>query len=287
MTWCAVAVNSSLMLPFLFIETWELLPRNLSILSLGLMTATGLLLISFLFATYFYVKIYLFARIQAEENEQYAAQAAAAAATNRAAVAAHAQQPVVASHSSGQHISSGNHHHHNNHATYHNPFDDSSDDDDLIDPSETPSAKQSSAVVQALKTMLMLVLIHLICIGILSLDESNTWKYAVVTTLLSLVRFPGKLIICVLNFRPIRNTVALYLENLPAHFHNLMESVMEYWRFKWRSPIDDQRNVIVSNDERNSPVINEDSCLNIVGRRESAVSPANSHDSLQLPVVQC
>ena len=284
MTWCAVVVNSSLMLPFLFIETWELLPRNLSILSLGLMTAACLLLISFMFATYFYVKIYLFARIQAEENEQFAAQAAAVAATNRAAVAAHAQQPV-ASHSSGQ-LGSGNHHH-NNHATYHNPFDDSSDDDDLLDPSETPSAKQSSAVLQALKTMLILVLIHLICIAILSLDESNTWKYAVVTTLLSLVRFPGKLIICVLNFRPIRNTVTLYLENLPAHFHNLMESVTEYWRFKWRSPIDDQRNVIVSNDERNSPVINEDSCLNIVGRRESAVSPANSHDSLQLPVVQC
>ena len=284
MTWCAVAVNSSLMLPFLFIETWELLPPNLSILTLGLMIAACLLLISFMFATYFYIKIYLFARIQAEENEQLAAQAAAVAATNRATVAAHAHQPV-AGHSSGQ---LGGNHHHNNHATYHNPFDDSSDDDDLIDPSETPSAKQSSAVVQALKTMLILVLIHLICILILSLAETNnTWKYAVVTTLLSLVRFPGKLIICILNFRPIRNTVTLYLENLPAHFHNLMESVMEYWRFKWRSPIDDQRNVIVSNDERNSPVINEDSCLNIVGRRESAVSPANSHDSLQLPVVQC
>ena len=169
MTWCAVAVNSSLMLPFLFIETWELLPPNLSILTLGLMIAACLLLISFMFATYFYIKIYLFARIQAEENEQLAAQAAAVAATNRATVAAHAHQPV-AGHSSSQ---LGGNHHHNNHATYHNPFDDSSDDDDLIDPSETPSAKQSSAVVQALKTMLILVLIHLICILILSLDESN------------------------------------------------------------------------------------------------------------------
>ena len=275
MTWCSVAFHASIMVPFILTDTFEDLTTFDSLFNLGLIITFGLLVGSFLIASIFYAKIYIFARLQAAEAQALSAELAAAQATASAVASAHSQQQN--SQASGQHI---------------NPFDDSSDDEDLIDPSETPSAKQSSAVLLALKTMLVLVLIHLTCILVLTLDTKeypNSLKYGIIVILLALVRSPGKLIAYILNFRPIRNTVSLYLENLPDHFQNLIENWFDYLS-NLRSSNDDQRSiVIVSNDEHTSPVMmNGDECLNIIGNRESAVSPANSNDSLsQLPAVQC
>lgn len=178
-----------------------------------------------------------------------------------------------------------------------NIFDDS-DDDDLLDPSESPSAKQESAVFMALKTMALLALIQLVCIGIMAVPDENTWKYAFLGTLIAITRQPVILGVCVINFGPIRNTVALYVENLPDHIMSSFDPIVDWWAGCQFGSTDhqDQRSFVeASHDELNgeraghSPIVSRaEGRPNIVGKRDSAVSPANSNDSLnELPAVQC
>ena len=266
---------------------------NYDLFNLSLIANISLILLALLKSTHFYFQIFMFARKQ-NNNEQPAAVGPNITAELSAVQAAAARQAppslsINLSHqNTNSHFSGGSHL--TGSSSYQNPFDDTSDDEDLLEPAEAPSAKQASAVFQAGKTMIVLMSVHVSCIVLLSLNNlPNVTKYACVATLLCLVRFPGKLVICTLNFRPIRNTVSLYVENLPNHIQDLFENVIESLSsFRASSPNDDQRSIVVeSQEERTSPVMNEGARLN--KKRESATnSPSNSNDSLsELPAVQC
>ena len=124
-----------------------------------------------------------------------------------------------------------------------------------------------------------------------SYDE-QTWKYAILSTMLCLIRNPGIIMVCIFNFGPIRNTVTLYLENIPEHISCSMCPFLERF-FPMCKSKDDQRNIVEAAREdlerAISPENSKDSKPNIVGKRDSAVSPSDSSNSSfdELPVVQC
>ena len=266
---------------------------NYDMFNLSLIANFSLILLALFRSTHFYFQIFMFARKQ-NNNEQPPAVGPNITAELSAVQAAAARQapPSLSINLSHQNQSQFSGSHLTGSSSYQNPFDDTSDDEDLLEPAEAPSAKQASAVFQAGKTMIVLLFVHVSCIILLTLNSlPNVTKYACVATLLCLVRFPGKLVICTLNFRPIRNTVSLYVENLPNHIQDLFENVIDSLStFRASSPNDDQRSIVVeSQEERTSPVMNEGARLNMMGKRESATnSPSNSNDSLgELPAVQC
>lgn len=287
MTWFAMLANIFSLIPFVFFT--EEASARFSMFNVGIIMVLMVLSISFAVAFFFYLKILKFARAEAAEF-QAAVLAAAAAAANNAAInnqSAGAAGAVLSSNGNGS--SSGNNGGNVNNASI---FDDS-DDDDLIDPSESPSAKQESAVFVALKTMSLLVIVQIACALSIALFEEGIWKYAFTTTLLAMIRHPGILAVGVFNFGPIRNTVSIYIDNLPDHLSSVFDPVVDLISgLHFATPAtDDQRSFVEAShddNERASPVVSRDTRPNIVGKRDSAVSPANSNDSLsELPAVQC
>ena len=115
------------------------------------------------------------------------------------------------------------------------------------------------------------------------------------------------MIVCYLNFGPIRNTVILYIANLPDHMRELSRPLCDYiahWTLKQADQSDQRQNIVEAENQESSrhevvsvvmqaasPVIICKECKpNIVGKRESAVSPSNSYHgsaSVDLPEVQC
>ena len=117
----------------------------------------------------------------------------------------------------------------------------------------------------------------------------SLWAYALVACLLALFRCPGILLICVFNFGPIRNQVGMYIEDLPEHLKDSLVPYLEYFSdFCNRNRSNDERNIVEEGDERiaNSPTNEGQTRLNVVGERESAVSPTPSMVE-KLPEVHC
>ena len=171
-----------------------------------------------------------------------------------------------------------------------NVFGDDSEDDDLLDPIESPSVKQAAAVFMAIRTMVLVVLLPIVCLFILIFHGDTLWAYALVACLLTLIRCPGILCICIFNFGPIRNQVGMYIEDLPEHIKDALVPIWEYLIGLFeRSNESDERNIVEVGDDleraNTSPNISK-TRLNIVGKRESAVSPTNSIVE-KLPQVQC
>ena len=112
------------------------------------------------------------------------------------------------------------------------------------------------------------------------------------STLLSMIRNPGIILVCIFNFGPIRNTISLYLENIPEHTSSALCPFVERF-FPVGKSKDDQRNIVEADREdlerAISPAISKDSKPNILGKRDSAVSPSESNNSSfnDLPAVQC
>ena len=121
------------------------------------------------------------------------------------------------------------------------------------------------------------------------------WKYALIATLLSMIRNSGILAVCIFNFGPIRNTVGIYGGNLPDHMKELCgKPIFDYFSGIIHRSRDDQRNIVEAAHEdlerASSPtIITKNSKLNIIGKRDSAMSPSNSNNSSldELPKVQC
>ena len=173
-----------------------------------------------------------------------------------------------------------------------NQFGDDSEDDDLLDPTESPAVKQSAAVFMAIRTMVSVVILPIICIVILICYGHTLWAYALVAFLLALIRCPGILFICIFNFGPIRNQVGLYIEDLPDHLKDsvlpFIEHVLGF--FARNNLSNDERNIVEVGDERgtNSPTNDGQTRLNVVGERESAVSPSPTPSMIEkLPEVNC
>lgn len=269
---------------------------------LGMVVVFATTAMSYLVALFYYLKILKFARQEAAERKAaiQAAEAAAASAASGAAAAAaengsaqqQAANPVQPVQQQQQHVGA--------------IFDDSDDDDDdLLDASESPNAKQESAVCLALKTMLAVAVTRFIALTLLACTDqlllpgqaSAKNKLAAVAAILCLTRHPCILAISVFNFGPIRNTVAIYAENLPDHLAGVLDPAMDWVHASLRlvSSRDDQRSIVeASHDEHNvnynnaSPTNPREARPNLVGQRDSAVSPADSNDSLnELPAVQC
>ncbi len=261
--------------------------------------------ISFILAFNYYVQIYRFARKEAAELE--AAMSAAAAAAQAASAQSQAATPapngkkclfttkkvkIAVQRPLFRFPGSFN----GNNVTANNIFDDS-EDEVLLDPSESPIAKQESAVFSAMKTMFVFSLVEVASAVILVSYGETPWKYALLTSLLTITRTPGLITVCIFNFGPIRNTVSIYLENLPGHMSDFFGPVIFFVNKAFsgsNKASDDQRcNIVEASHEdlerATSPAITKDSKPNIVGKRDSAVSPSNSnHSSLdELPAVQC
>ena len=108
-------------------------------------------------------------------------------------------------------------------------FDDSSGDEDLLeDPSEAPSAKQAGASLMALKTSFFLCLTRVLAVVILVTLPRSSAGLACITVIVSLLRFPINLLVSILNFRPLRNKVGLYVENLPDRIEELLEPMPDW-----------------------------------------------------------
>jgi len=228
--------------------------------------------VSFILAFTYYIQIFKFAkREQAEFEEALAAAQAAIQASHHTAS------------ENGTSINGGG-------STFNNIFDDS-EDDDLLDATESPSSKQESAVFSALKTMVLFGGAMIASAVILGYYEEHAWKYAMLSTMLCLLRNPGILLVCIFNFGPIRNTVTLYLDHIPEHLSCALCPCLG--RYFPKVGKDDQRNIVEAAREdlegAISPPNSKDSQPKIVGKRDSAVSPMGSSKSSfdELPVVQC
>ena len=231
----------------------------------------GILACSIFVASFFYLRIYLFAKKSAQPNSK--SEETFTVANDPPSNTKGPRMPQIPQ------------------INFINNFgEDSEDEEDLIEPSETPSAKQTAAVSMAIRTMILVAILSLICILILNFYCDSLWAYAFVACLLALLRCPGIICICALNFGPIRNQVEMYIEDLPEHLKDSVVAIEDYFLGLFCRGSDSDETNIVENAEdleraAKSPRIRK-TRLNIVGKRESAVSPTNSMNE-NLPQVQC
>ena len=197
-------------------------------------------------------------------------------------------------------------------------FDDSQfEDDDMIDQSEeSPSTKQESASVLAFKSIIPLLLSRMISVGLFTLLPYSDVTFGAIAVIMLLTRHPAILILSIINFGPLRNTLGIYLENLPDHVSSFVDYLKDRTCFRGSS-VDDQRRSFVSEESSDtassssdevekrasgdglvSRIGNKTSPL-IVGERMSAMSPSSTPDktptlvmakrpdSSSLPAVLC
>ena len=134
-------------------------------------------------------------------------------------------------------------------------FDDTSGDEELLDPEEAPSAKQLMAGLMAMKTSFCLCLTRVAAVILLvTLSKGSTVGLAATAVIVSLLRFPTTLLISIFNFRPLRNKVGLYVENLPERIEEFFEPVPEWIHaLKWcRSASDDRRSIVADESDGSS-----------------------------------
>lgn len=272
-TWAIALINYLPLVPYILVNLG--LYRN-SIESFWAVLFYSGLVISFVLATYHYVRIYLFAR-STEQSQSLPTQPQFGANAG-----ANFQSPSPLPNLT---VSQG--------GTQSNVFPDFSEDEDLLDTPESPSIKQAAAVVSALRTMILVTLIPLGILVIQVYYRDSLWANALMAFLLTFFKSPGILCISIFNFGPIRNQVGVYMEDFPDHFRDTVQPVIDWINnfcacLRTASNESDERNIVEAGDdlEQNaiSPPIKSKSRLNIVGKRDSAVSPTNSE---MLPEVQC
>lgn len=179
-------------------------------------------------------------------------------------------------------------------------FDDSGDDD-IIDPSEeSPSSKQESASMLAFKAIIPMWLSRMLCVALFVVLPYSVLTFGTIAAIMLLTRHPFILLISIINFGPLRNTVGVYIDNLPDHIMSFVD-IMRFGSL-CSSSSDDQRRSIVSDESDatssasdddkpkttrvgvpsgisavGSPRSNAVSPI-VVGERVSAVSPSSSPD---------
>lgn len=133
-------------------------------------------------------------------------------------------------------------------------FDDTSGDEEFLDPEEAPSAKQLMAGLMAMKTSFCLCLTRVAAVTLLVTLPRSTVGLAATAVMVSLLRFPTNLLISIFNFRPLRNKVGLYVENLPERMEEMLEPVPEWLQaFKWcRAASDDRRSIVADESDGSS-----------------------------------
>ena len=240
----------------------------------GLLIALGL-------AAYYYFKIYLFAR-KSEESSSSDTSAGLPTHQFGANASALAPSPIPKSQTGTQGQST----------VQSAVFPDFSEDEDLLDTPESPSVKQAAAVFMAIRTMILATLVPVVVLIILMYYSDCLWANALMAFILTFFKSPGILCISIFNFGPIRNQVGMYMEDFPDHFRDTFDPFFE-WVANFcalRTVADsDERNIVEVGDDleratNSPPMIRTKSRLNIVGKRDSAVSPTNSE---MLPEVQC
>ena len=272
-TWAIALINYLPLVPYILVTLDPY--RNSKIEVLWAVLFYSGLVISFVLAAYHYVRIYLFARGSTEQS-QSEPPFGANASSRSANIQSPSPLPNLTVTQSG------------NQSTV---FPDFSEDEDLLDTPESPSIKQAAAVFSALRTM---ILVTLIPVGILVIQMyylDSLWANALVAFLLAFFKSPGILCISIFNFGPIRNQVGVYMEDFPDHFRDTVQPLFDWVDnfCAWRTAAteSDERNIVEAGDDLEraiSPPIRSKSRLNIVGKRDSAVSPTNSE---MLPEVQC
>merc|ERR1712241_195162 len=80
----------------------------------------------------------------------------------------------------------------------------------------------------ALKTSFFLCLTRVLAVVILVTLPRSSAGLACITVIVSLLRFPINLLVSILNFRPLRNKVGLYVETLPDRIEELLEPMPDW-----------------------------------------------------------
>ena len=101
------------------------------------------------------------------------------------------------------------------------------------------------------------------CLSVLGLTlfsstASSTWACIALLTvslITSITRHPVILLTSIWNFGPLRNTVGLYVENLPDHLHSSITEPLYQWLENLKRAFahrDDQRSIVVYGDDSDS-----------------------------------
>lgn len=126
---------------------------------------------------------------------------------------------------------------------------------------------QETCAYLAMKSLLTLCLIK--CLSIVALVVFSTTSSSLIACVsllavsltASITRHPVILLTSVWNFGPLRNTVGLYVENLPDHVSSILASPLHRWKESLKQKFsnrEDQRGIVVSAYDSDSSCSDEE-----------------------------
>ena len=115
--------------------------------------------------------------------------------------------------------------------------------------------------------------LSIVALSIYSRTTSSTGAciaLLVVSLMASITRHPLILWTSIWNFGPLRNTVGLYLENLPDHIYSSVTDPLHRWKENLKEVFtkrDDQRGIVVSAYDSDSSCSDEENNSRRMGKR--------------------
>ena len=112
--------------------------------------------------------------------------------------------------------------------------------------------------IKVLVSLWFIKCLSVLALALFSSTYSASWAcFAVilVSIMSSLTRHPLILLISIWNFGPLRNTVGLYIENLPDHIYSSITAPLHRWKENLKQAVanrDDQRIIVGSGDDSDS-----------------------------------
>ena len=134
---------------------------------------------------------------------------------------------------------------------------------------------QETCAYLAIKSLLALCLMRCLSIVVLAIysrSPSSTEAcivLLVVSLMASITRHPLILWTSIWNFGPLRNTVGLYVENLPEHISSSVTEPLHRWKENLKEVFanrDDQRSIVVSAYDSDSSCSDEEHNSRRMGR---------------------
>ena len=126
---------------------------------------------------------------------------------------------------------------------------------------------QETCAYLAIKSLLTLCLIKCLSIGTLVIFSTTNSSLIACVYLLavsltaSITRHPVILLTSIWNFGPLRNTVGLYVENLPDHVSSIFSSPLHRWKESLKQKFsnhEDRRGIVVSAYDSDSSCSDEE-----------------------------
>ena len=126
---------------------------------------------------------------------------------------------------------------------------------------------QETCAFLAIKSLIILCLMRclsIVALAPLSFTHSSTWtcfSLLIVSLMASMTRHPVILMTSIWNFGPLRNTVGLYVENLPDHIYESVTDPLHRLKENLKRAFtshDDQRSFVGSADDSDSSYSDEE-----------------------------